>query len=840
MKKKGIEKFVFILVLLIFLASVVSAVPVRTCEIVLRENCNGAGDNIVMGLSSTTNAHGQKTGTFPYVLCCGFGEGTTTCSETNKIIGISSTANAHAETPSQTTYTNKICYENLVCTSTTETTCPTSSPLGVLSLSSSTNAHIGPYTGTGSYATKICCSGNLLGRCELSSASWDDTQAISGRATGLKVIGSGTQCAGQEVSIQIKKLGCVAGICTRIGATNVGEPISVIFGSTGISVANWDTDGTNAGEKYYFVATKSGDTENSAGDLIIVNANTCEAITTCGGYTTRANCENDASLCDVAVTDIEGTHGSGYCSTSGISCECTWDTTNSVCKSNYGSNSNPSCGNGLAETGEECDDGNIINGDGCSSSCRNEEVAVGDGCDKGLTLCSDYTCSKNCMDTDTNFAVCDRDGTCDTGEGCTCRDCNNQIDTCKEGLLCSLNDISCCNRASDGICTISCGSSDPDCGTCADSRTNTEVCGDKSCGTAVDNCLIQRSCGSCSSSQSCNSGICVSTPCTDESTATTCGTRECGTAVNNCGKEISCGSCSGTETCTSGGSCEVPTCTDERTNTEVCGDKSCGTAVDNCLIQRSCGSCSSSQSCNSGICVSTPCTDESTATTCGTRECGTAVNNCGKEISCGSCSGTGVCTSAGSCTDESTGGAVCGNKEIEFGEECDDGNRLTGDGCSSSCILETNILPIDGGCPEGTLMCTDGKCSLNCFATDSGIKPCDEGGCGCSSGLSYSNIDLACCDNSPNDVCNPYCSYIDPDCHPEVSDEWNCKISQTVTEDCDTGRGYKTISWIGTWTGTRVEPYYTACVTGSGNEPLAIPCPAQIRLPFFDYIGMIS
>ncbi len=31
-----------------------------------------------------------------------------------------------------------------------------------------------------------------------------------------------------------------------------------------------------------------------------------------------------------------------------------------------------SCGNSIPELGEECDDGNIISGDGCSSSCTVE------------------------------------------------------------------------------------------------------------------------------------------------------------------------------------------------------------------------------------------------------------------------------------------------------------------------------------------------------------------------------------------------------------------------------------------------------------------------------------
>ena len=32
------------------------------------------------------------------------------------------------------------------------------------------------------------------------------------------------------------------------------------------------------------------------------------------------------------------------------------------------------CGNKLVESGEQCDDGNFVNGDGCSSSCNVETV----------------------------------------------------------------------------------------------------------------------------------------------------------------------------------------------------------------------------------------------------------------------------------------------------------------------------------------------------------------------------------------------------------------------------------------------------------------------------------
>lgn len=57
------------------------------------------------------------------------------------------------------------------------------------------------------------------------------------------------------------------------------------------------------------------------------------------------------------------------------------------------------CGNGLLEAGEQCDDGNIFNGDGCSSGCRIEYPDCGNGI-------------KNIGE------ECD-DGNVDYGDGCT-------------------------------------------------------------------------------------------------------------------------------------------------------------------------------------------------------------------------------------------------------------------------------------------------------------------------------------------------------------------------------------------------------------------------------------
>ena len=91
----------------------------NSCVITDRASCTSSGEYAVMGLSSTTNAHGElaNQSNYNYVLCCNFA-GSQTCDGSNKIIGLSSVTNAHAEIPTETTYLNDVCYGNLSCIST--------------------------------------------------------------------------------------------------------------------------------------------------------------------------------------------------------------------------------------------------------------------------------------------------------------------------------------------------------------------------------------------------------------------------------------------------------------------------------------------------------------------------------------------------------------------------------------------------------------------------------------------------------------------------------------------------------------------------------------------------
>lgn len=62
------------------------------------------------------------------------------------------------------------------------------------------------------------------------------------------------------------------------------------------------------------------------------------------------------------------------------------------------------CGNNIVESGEQCDDGNIINGDGCNSLCQTETTDIcgngnletGEGCDDGNIINNDG-CSSVCQ-----------------------------------------------------------------------------------------------------------------------------------------------------------------------------------------------------------------------------------------------------------------------------------------------------------------------------------------------------------------------------------------------------------------------------------------------------------
>lgn len=121
------------------------------------------------------------------------------------------------------------------------------------------------------------------------------------------------------------------------------------------------------------------------------------------------------------------------------------------------------CGNGVVLAPEECEDGNLVNGDGCDNNCTftacgNGVVAGDESCDDG-NLVSGDGCDANCTPSGCGNGITAGDETCDDGNltdgdgcdsNCTETGCGNGIETageeCDDGV----------DNGVNGCCTESC------------------------------------------------------------------------------------------------------------------------------------------------------------------------------------------------------------------------------------------------------------------------------------------------------------------------------------------------------------------------------------------------
>jgi len=122
---------------------------------------------------------------------------------------------------------------------------------------------------------------------------------------------------------------------------------------------------------------------------------------------------------------------------------------------------------------------------------------------------------------------------------------------------------------------------------------------------------------------------------------------------------------------------------------------------------------------------------------------------------------------------------VCGNNELEPGEECDDGNTVDLDGCSAECLEEIcGNSRIDPGeeCDDGNTVALDrcdALCQLECGnGVEDPLEECDDGdrdngdGCDaqcfdevCGNGHLQPHLDEECDDGNvlPDDGCSATC-----------------------------------------------------------------------------------
>ncbi len=143
---------------------------------------------------------------------------------------------------------------------------------------------------------------------------------------------------------------------------------------------------------------------------------------------------------------------------------------------------------------------------------------------------------------------------------------------------------------------------------------------------------------------------------------------------------------------------------------------------------------------------------------------------------------------------------VCGNKSVEPGEQCDDGNKIDGDGCSSTCMVETSDPLCGNGKVEGTEQCDDGclkgipnvceyqiddgdTCNYDCSDPNQQVGVC---GNGVVDPKNLEECDPPGMPNTKGEYCNQYCKFQQPEwcCNPSPC---CCDGNKDAGEQCDDG-----------------------------------------------------
>ena len=175
----------------------------------------------------------------------------------------------------------------------------------------------------------------------------------------------------------------------------------------------------------------------------------------------------------------------------------------------------------------------------------------------------------------------------------------------------------------------------------------------------------------------------------------------------------------------------------------------------------------------------------------------------------------------------SGGGAVCGNGIIETaaGEQCDDRNTANGDGCSSTCQIESGWT-----CTGEPSVCVNQCLSIVRCSDYTTQASCNPDAC---------NVAPTC----PAGFTNPRCLWDNSLCRDacdligtgNVSTGTCLYTSQPTNDTCDDG--FLSFSWTATWR------YANGTIGSNPNcQPgsRTVECPAQVALPFFSFYNILA
>ncbi len=431
------------------------------------------------------------------------------------------------------------------------------------------------------------------------------------------------------------------------------------------------------------------------------------------------------------------------------------------------------CGNNKAELLEECDDGNDVDGDCCSSRCKKnpDGTACDDGllCDGTDTCASGYctvhslspcpgadgdgNCSETCNDVTLDCTSPDPDGSfCDDALFC------NGADRCSQGSCTKHAGNPCRGADGDGDCTESCSENDDLC-----------VAPDPS-GTVCDDGLF------CNGSDHCLNGLCsvhTGNPCPGADGDANCA-ESCNEMQENCTKADPNGSlctdglfCTGTDTC-SGGTCSVhggsncPGPDNDSNCAESCneGTHQCDAVDPNGAACNDGLFCNGNDSCASGQCSThggNPCPGPDGDSNCA-ESCNETSDNCSAADSNGSacndgvfCNGADTC-SAGACSVHAGNPCAGPDGDANCTESCDEALDVcsapdpNGSACSDSLFCNGSDTCSGGVCSvHAGSPCVgadgDGNCAESCNETADNCTSPDPNGSACNDGLFCNGAD---------------------------------------------------------------------------------------------------
>ncbi|PKN54487.1 MAG: hypothetical protein CVU56_26305 [Deltaproteobacteria bacterium HGW-Deltaproteobacteria-14] len=415
------------------------------------------------------------------------------------------------------------------------------------------------------------------------------------------------------------------------------------------------------------------------------------------------------------------------------------------------------CGNGQPDPYEQCDDGGLVDDDGCSADCAEESSCP------ALTADCDGDEANGCetpIDTLTDCGACGApcaldhaDASCDDGD-CRVATCDAGYDDCDlaanngcEARLDTLTDCGACGAA----CVLAHAAS-----ACADAQ-----CALTACDNGFDDCDAdpangcETELGTPSDCQSCGDA------CVYAHASATCGASGCAMA----------GCVPGYASCDAdpANGCETAT-----TTLAHCG--ACNTP---CALPHATASCAT------GACVVAACDT-------GYADCdGAAANGCETPTNtltdCGACGAAcAVDHGAGSCT---TGACLVASCDAGH-DDCD---GVPGNGCETPLDTLTACGACGAVCaaPHGTTSCTTGSCALT--ACGDGYADCDGGlANGCETPLGTATDCAACGDACQFDhagaVCSAgacalgTCAAGFGDCNTSTAD--GCETSLKTLADC--------------------------------------------------------